>query len=204
MKFFLLLQATVALAGASISGSPKPPSLVARQSSLADDIMKVDAAVKAADASVKSGDFTKLAGDFKTLLDALDAGTANAKKSPVLTQEQALALATPAQDLSKTTVMTLQDLSAKKADIVKAGLGAAVYQGLMEAETKAAAYITVLTSKIPPSLSTVAGGIVKPAQDQLAKTVADFKDAAGKKSIPSLRLFPILMFIDRFRCSRAS
>ncbi|GIZ49437.1 hypothetical protein CKM354_001246700 [Cercospora kikuchii] len=150
---------------------------------LAQDVQAAIDAVNDFDATITSysgqGDNDKVKSKLDAITTALSKGATDAKASASIEQADALSLASPVQDLAKAVQQALTDLSAQKSALASAGAVQDVLSKLQEADKVQKDLVDTVLSKVPPSLAPVASGVIKPAQDQLASTIADFKSAGG-------------------------
>ena len=129
MKFLFTFFA--ASAAASALGSrvlESPPSLVERDAaSISSAIASISSALATLQTDVEgfsgAGDVDKINSDSKAVLDAINSGDSAAKSTDQLSQDDALALATPIQALGKQVNSTIDALIGKKDDFVSAGDG---------------------------------------------------------------------------------
>ncbi|EME78207.1 uncharacterized protein MYCFIDRAFT_46754 [Pseudocercospora fijiensis CIRAD86] len=150
------------------------------------DVQAVTNAVKDADTTVTSFSGNADAENLKSKLDAiysaLSQGATDAKASGDISQEDALGLASPVQDLAKAVQQAVTDLTGMKSAIISAGIAQDVYRKLTESDAAQNDFVSAVLAKVPPTLAAVATGLVKPVQDSLASAIAEFKDAGGPSS----------------------
>lgn len=143
------------------------PSLVDRRSTKVQRdaapfesvISAVDSAVKQFDTAVKGysgGDTTTLLSDSKNIISVTDSGVSSLQNQAQLSDTDAIALTSPVQTLSADVKQSIDDLVAKKSQLVAAGAGGTVESGLQQQLTAANSLSTLISNKVPSSLSSVA------------------------------------------------
>ena len=132
MKFlFTFFAASVAASALGTRVFESPPSLVERDAaSISSAIASIGSTLQTLQTDVEgfsgAGDVDKINSDSKAVLDAINNGDSAAKSTDQLSQDDALALATPIQSLGKQVNSTIQALIDKKDDFVSAGAGGTV------------------------------------------------------------------------------
>ncbi|KXT00808.1 hypothetical protein AC578_2927 [Pseudocercospora eumusae] len=153
---------------------------------IAKDVQAVTDAVKDFETAITSFSGEADAEKVKSKLDAVHSALANrptdAKASGDIPQDAALTLMSPVQDLANAVQQALTDLSGKKTALVSAGIAQDVYKKLNESDTAQQDFASTVLKKVPPTLAPVATGIIKPAQDKLARAITEFKGAGGTSS----------------------
>lgn len=162
------------------------PSLVERRSTKVQRnaapfesvISAVDSAVKQFDTQVKSyngGDVSTLLSDSKNIITVTDGGVSSLQSQGQLTDSDALALTTPVQGLSADVKQSIDDLVAKKSQLVAAGAGGTVESGLQAQLVAANSLATLISNKVPSSLSAVAGDLSSGISSAIQSGIDAFK-----------------------------
>ncbi|EFY95777.2 hydrophobic surface binding protein A family protein [Metarhizium robertsii] len=107
---------------------------------------------------------------------AIKKGTADARASPSLSQDEAFGLVPPLQNLIGVVNKTVGDLVAKKRVFADSGRGCEVYPQLVEQRVDSQAFSDALVAKVPDALKGIAGQISAPILKSLADGAAAFKD----------------------------
>lgn len=107
---------------------------------------------------------------------AIKKGTADARASPSLSQDEAFGLVPPLQNLIGVVNKTVGDLVAKKRVFADSGRGCEVYPQLVEQRIDAQAFSDALVAKVPDALKGIAGQIAAPILKSLADGAAAFQD----------------------------
>ncbi|MCJ1333025.1 hypothetical protein MMC10_009719 [Thelotrema lepadinum] len=188
MKFlFPLFAASAAASALGTRVLEYPPTLVERDAaSISSAIASISSALATLQTEVEgfggSGDVDTLTSDSKAVLTAINSGDSAAKSTDQLSQDDALALATPIQALGKQVNSTIDALISKKQAIVSAGAGGLVYSQLSSQRDATATFSKDLTSKVPSALAGTASSLAQPIQDSLNQGVMNFQDQAGSGS----------------------
>ncbi|KAK9442274.1 Heterokaryon incompatibility [Metarhizium brunneum] len=112
----------------------------------------------------------------KGVVAAIKKGTADARASPSLSQDEAFGLVPPLQNLIGVVNKTVGDLVTKKHVFADSGRGCEVYPQLVEQQADSQAFSDALVSKVPDALKGIAGQISAPILKSLADGAAAFKD----------------------------
>lgn len=107
---------------------------------------------------------------------AIKKGTADARASPPLSQDEAFGLVPPLQNLIGVVNKTVGDLVAKKRVFADSGRGCEVYPQLVEQRVDSQAFSDALVAKVPDALKGIAGQIAAPILKSLADGAAAFQD----------------------------
>ena len=131
MKFLAALFAAGAAASALGTPVQKEPTLVERDAaSISSAISSIGSSLQSLQTSVEgfngAGDAAGLQSASSDVLDAINSGDDAAKSTDQLSQDDALALATPIQDLGKQVNSTIDALISKKQSLVSAGIGGVI------------------------------------------------------------------------------
>ncbi|KAH0593248.1 hypothetical protein MHUMG1_08970 [Metarhizium humberi] len=167
MKF--LLFASTALALARRQGDVLSADVVAIVTSVTALQTRVDEFQGAAQADA-------LIAASNGVVAAIKKGTADARASPSLSQDEAFGLVPPLQNLIGVVNKTVGDLVAKKRVFADSGRGCEVYPQLVEQRTDSQAFSDALVAKVPDALKGIAGQISAPILKSLADGAAAFKD----------------------------
>ena len=145
---------------------------------LIDVVNKIAAATTDLDNAIKAYN----GGDASTIISASDnvnsvvtAGVATANGATAITLNDALTLTPIVQTLSTTVDGTINDLIAKKTQIVAAGQGQKTEDTLVTQLAGAQALSKAISSKVPPDLSTIATQLSQSISDSIQKGVDAFK-----------------------------
>ncbi|KID74340.1 Cell wall mannoprotein 1 [Metarhizium brunneum] len=112
----------------------------------------------------------------KGVVAAIKKGTADARASPSLSQDEAFSLVPPLQNLIGVVNKTVGDLVTKKHVFADSGRGCEVYPQLVEQKIDSQAFSDALVNKVPEALKGIAGQISAPILKSLADGAAAFKD----------------------------
>ncbi|KAF5139107.1 Cell wall mannoprotein 1 [Metarhizium anisopliae] len=112
----------------------------------------------------------------KGVVAAIKKGTADARASPSLSQDEAFGLVPPLQNLIGVVNKTVGDLVTKKHVFADSGRGCEVYPQLVDQRADSQAFSDALVSKVPDALKAIAGQISAPILKSLDDGAAAFKD----------------------------
>ncbi|KFG79159.1 putative antigenic cell wall galactomannoprotein [Metarhizium anisopliae] len=165
----LLLFASTALALARRQGDVLSADVVAIVTSVTALQARVDEFQGAAQADA-------LIAASNGVVAAIKKGTADARASPSLSQDEAFGLVPPLQNLIGVVNKTVGDLVAKKRVFADSGRGCEVYPQLVEQRADSQAFSDALVAKVPDALKGIAGQISAPILKSLADGAAAYKD----------------------------
>jgi Hydrophobic surface binding protein A len=150
-----------------------------------DVISSIDTATAALDTAVKGysgGDSAAIQSASKSLIDTVTAGIGKVKGAQMLVLNDALQLTAPTQGLSKTVTTAIDDLIAKKSQLVSSGQGASTAAQLNAQLTGANDLSAAISSKVPPDVAPIASQLSSSISEAIQKGVSAYADAGGPPS----------------------
>jgi hypothetical protein len=193
MKFL----STIILSTLSLSlnavGTPtveaRGPSLVERDlATVTGVISAIQAKVKALDSAINSyngGDVSAVQSASDSVVSAINSGVATVKGSGDLSQNDALQLPGPVQELTKDVQSAVNDIISKKDKIVAACQGAQTLKDLQQQKTASGALADAITSKVPSSLQGIASQLSSGITAAIQKGIDSYQNAGGCSSSSS-------------------
>ncbi|QIW99031.1 hypothetical protein AMS68_004549 [Peltaster fructicola] len=164
-----VLAATVAADGASIQAA----------------LAAVDKQALTLDSSVKQFDGSSAVAAFPVLINTLQlqstiqSGTATAKNSSALSNDEAIALVAPVQQLAKDTNTTLTDIINKYQDFNKNNLAAIVKSNLQSSKQDSDDFSAAIIAKVPQALQSTAQSIAAPIDQAFANAIAVYSQGSS-------------------------
>jgi hypothetical protein len=144
-------------------------------------VSDIDTATQALDSAVKSfsGDTAALLAAQQKIKNIVDSGVAKVKAAPDLTITEAAGLTSQTTGLQKDVEAVVNDLIAKKDQLVSAGQGQTVESSLKDQLAGAQALAAAITSKVPEGLKSTATQLSAGIADALQKGVTAFAGTGG-------------------------
>jgi len=158
---------------------------LAQIQTILDVITSIDTATAALDTAVKGysgGDSSAIQSASKSLVDVVTAGIGKVKGASQLVLNDALQLTPPTQALSKTVSTTIDDLIAKKSQLVAAGQGASIASSLKTQLSGANDLAAAISAKVPSDVAPIATQLSSGISDAIQKGVTAYGDAGGPPS----------------------
>lgn len=182
MKFSTIF--TLGLAGTALANP-----LVARAGPT-DIISDISSKTDALDSAIKGysgGDTKKVEDASADLVSTITKGTDTIKGGPDLSTSDALGLTEPVQALTKKVQQTIDDLIAKKDEVVKAGAGGKVKESLNAQKSAADGLASAISGKVPESLKDIAKQLSAGISNAIQKGIDSYKDVSdgGSSATPS-------------------
>jgi len=150
-----------------------------------DVVNSINTATSGLDTAVKGysgGDSSAIQSASKSLIDIVTAGIDKVKGSSQLVLNDALQLTPVVQGLSATVSTTIDDLIAKKSQIVAAGQGAATGSQLKAQLSGANDLAAAISSKVPSDVAPIASQLSSAISEAIQKGVTAYGDAGGAPS----------------------
>jgi len=158
---------------------------LAQIQTILDVITSIDTATAALDTAVKGysgGDAAAIQSASKSLVDVVTAGIGKVKGASQLVLNDALQLTPPTQALSKTVSTTIDDLIAKKSQLVAAGQGGSIASSLKTQLSGANDLAAAISAKVPSDVAPIATQLSSGISDAIQKGVTAYGDAGGPPS----------------------
>ncbi|KAL1965842.1 hypothetical protein VTN77DRAFT_5163 [Rasamsonia byssochlamydoides] len=186
MKLAAIILSFLGLAVATPTIEVRGPTLTQRDlGTFTSVIANIDTQVKAFDSQVQSytgGDATSLLDAAGAITTAANQGVNTINDEPQLSESDALELTGPVGTLTTDIQNSINDLIAKKAQIVAAGAGGQFESSLQAQQTAATNLANAISSKVPSELSTVAQQLASGIADAIQKGVDAFQGTGTSSS----------------------
>lgn len=175
MKFSLVALAATGVAAAVVERDGKLVNGV---------IADVQSGIEKLDSTVKSysGDKGPLVSASEALVSSIKSGKTKVDGSGDLSQDDALALITPVQDLTKASETLVNDLKSKRDQVEKAGECDTVRGQLQQISSNSDALVKSIVSKVPEALQGTAASLSAGVKKQLDAANEDFSEANCKNA----------------------
>jgi len=166
---------TLGLFGMAAAAPMTIKDLTSAINGIATALNSFDTSVKAlTPTSNPSASTAELVTKSSAILEAIKTGTDSVTKSDKVALSDAVQLVSASTALTKAAQVAIDDLIAKKPIIDKAGQTATTLKQLQDQKAATAAFITVLTSKLPSAVSGIANQQASAATAAIQKGVVAF------------------------------
>jgi len=154
----------------------------AQIATVTDVISKVGTATTALDTAIKGysgGDVSAILSANADVNSVVAAGITAVNGISQLALNDALGLTTPVQGLATIVGTTIDDLLAKKSQIVAAGAGAKIEEGLKAQLSGAQDLAKAISAKVPADVAPIASQLSATISTNIQKGVDGYADAGG-------------------------
>jgi hypothetical protein len=190
MKFTAsIILSAVGLALATPTIEVRGPTLTERDlGTFTSVIASIDSAVKSFDSAVQAysgGAATSVLSAGNGVTSTTNSGITAINSQPDLNESDALQLTAPVQGLTTDIQTAINDLIAKKTQIVAAGAGGQVELALQAQYTAAGNLANAISSKVPSSLAPIASQLASGITAAIQKGITAFQGTGSSSSSAS-------------------